>query len=432
MHKIASLLLRISILLPIVAFVVPGCASRNTTTMMPAPVIYHNSVIDPFAHLPEALKTTKTSVFYATNRAPEVKTDTWKYGNSMDNVIRLGVATVQMGSPDMDWNDLYEYSFVDKHTSPMPIKLEMTTEMAEMPPTLASGQDKLSPEIQNFVDLINKELSIAIDKEIMVYVHGTKVDFENSAILTAEVDHFAGRDYVGLAFAWPSHQNILAYLTGVDVKRALDSSEALLRLLTLLAEHTEAEHINILSYSAGGRVTSKALFDIRQSFASLSPDQLKEKFRLGAVAFAAADVDVDVFLDRILSISDLSNQVVITITENDPALKAARQYMGGAVRAGSQESEIIEEELIVSHHLSSVEIIDVSLGKDLRGFDIEGHHYWYRHPWVSSDIIFLMRTDLPPEARGLTPAKMEGVWYLSPDYPKKIRMAAEAELKGQW
>jgi len=97
----------------------------------------------------------------------------------------------------------------------------------------------------------------------------------------------------------------------------------------------------------------------------------------------------------------------------------------------SQKSEIIEEELIVSHHLSNVEIIDISLGKDLRGFDIEGHHYWYRHPWMSSDIIFLMRTDLPPEARGLTPAQLEGIWYLSPDYPNKIRMAAEAELKGQ-
>jgi esterase/lipase superfamily enzyme len=179
-------------------------------------------------------------------------------------------------------------------------------------------------------------------------------------------------------------------------------------------------------------VTSKALFEMRQSYASLSPDQLKEKFRLGAVAFAAADVDVDVFLERILSLSDLAHQVVITVTENDPALKAARQYMGGAVRAGAQGSEPIEEEFIVSHNLSNVEIIDVSLGKDLRGFDIEGHHYWYRHPWISSDIIFLMRTDLPAEARGLTPAQMEGVWYLSTDYPEKIRKAAETELNGQW
>ena len=106
--------------------------------------------------------------------------------------------------------------------------------------------------------------------------------------------------------------------------------------------------------------------------------------------------------------------------------------MGGAVRAGSAEAEFLEEDFIISHHLTNVEIIDVSIGQEIRGFNIDGHHYWYRHPWMSSDMVFLMRTDLPPAARGLTPAVMEGVWYLSPDYPDKIRDAAKAELNGQW
>ena len=80
----------------------------------------------------------------------------------------------------------------------------------------------------------------------------------------------------------------------------------------------------------------------------------------------------------------------------------------------------------------NVEIIDVSYGQKVRGFNISGHHYWYRHPWMSSDIIFLMRTDLPPHRRGLSPTELEGIWYLSPDYPEKIQKAAEKELKGQW
>jgi len=77
-------------------------------------------------------------------------------------------------------------------------------------------------------------------------------------------------------------------------------------------------------------------------------------------------------------------------------------------------------------------MIDVSLNHEFRGFDIDGHHYWYRHPWMSSDIIFLMRTDLPPAARGLTPSQMEGIWYLSSDYPEKAREAVKKELGGQW
>ena len=323
----------------VVASVLPGCTSHKTTTMMPAPVIYQNSAIDPFAHLREMQKTTKIKIFYATNRAPESKSVEQRYGNSIDSVVHMGVATVQMGDHSTDWADLHEYSIKEKHASTMPINLIKTTELSIMPTTLSSGPGKLAPELQEFVDLINEEISTAVDKEIMVYVHGTKVDFANSAIMTAEIDHFAGRDFVGVAFAWPSHQNILAYLTGIDAKRALDSSEALQSLLVLLADHTNAEHINILSYSAGGKVASKALFELRQSHADFSPKQLKEKFRLGAVAFAAVDVDVNVFLERVPSVSDLANQVVITVTDNDHALKAARKYMGGAVRAGSAEAE---------------------------------------------------------------------------------------------
>jgi len=91
-----------------------------------------------------------------------------------------------------------------------------------------------------------------------------------------------------------------------------------------------------------------------------------------------------------------------------------------------------EETYIVDKDLSNVEIIDVSIGQNIRGFDIVGHHYWYRHPWMSSDIIFLMRTDLPPSRRGLSAAEQQSIWYLSPDYPEKIRLSAEIELEGHW
>ena len=164
----------------------------------------------------------------------------------------------------------------------------------------------------------------------------------------------------------------------------------------------------------------------------LTPEELKEKFRLGAVVFAAADVEVDKFLARLPAISDFADQVVITVTDDDNALKAAKRFMHGAVRAGTSEAERIEEDFILNSNMANVEIIDVSRGKEIRGFDITGHHYWYRHPWMSSDIIFLMRTNLPPHRRGLSPTELEGIWYLAEDYPEKIQEAAEIELKGQW
>jgi esterase/lipase superfamily enzyme len=399
---------------------------------MPKPVIYQNGVIDPFAHLTPEHQTTRMRVFYATNRVPRSSESGVSYGNALDSSIHLGEATIRMGEPDADWEKLLESSLAEPPLVTVPITLETISETAQMPANAPHPDTRLTHGQQKFIDAINKELDKAVDKEIMVYVHGTKVDFANATILTAEVGHFAGRDFVGLAFAWPSHQNILYYLTGIDVRRALNSSSALTSLLVLLAEHSEAEHINILAYSAGGKVASKALFEMRQVFSELDSDELRDKFRIASVVFAAADVAINVFFDRLPAISELVDQVVITVTDDDNALKAAERSMGGKVRIGEQNAEIIEEAFIIKNKLSNVEIIDVSYGEEVRGFDISGHHYWYRHPWMSSDIIFLMRTDLPANRRGLTPTELEGIWYLSPEYPEKIQKAAEKELKGQW
>lgn len=433
MRKKNKIFIYLPVMLLTLAMTIAGCAPhRKTSTMMPAPVIYNGAAIDPFAHLRQEQKTTTTEVFYATNRRHEERDNGQPYSNAVDARLHLGVATVQMGDQNTQWQDLYDYSLADPRIKTMPIQLGNSTEIASMPIDAFLVDNKLTPGVQQFVDAINQRIAAAEDKEIVLYVHGANADFANSAILTGEIVHFAGRDFVGIAFAWPAHQNILAYLTGEDVKRAVDSSAALQSLLILLAEHTDARHINILSYSAGGRVASKALHDLRNNFTALNPQQLKQKFRLGAVMFAAADVPIDIFLERLTTISSLANQVVITVTDRDSALRAARKFMGGDVRAGSQQAEIIEEQHILRKHLANVEIIDVSLGQQVRGFDISGHHYWYRHPWMSSDIVFLMRTNLPPAARGLTASQLEDVWYLSADYPEMIRDAAETALEGQW
>ena len=38
-------------------------------------------------------------------------------------------------------------------------------------------------------------------------------------------------------------------------------------------------------------------------------------------------------------------------------------------------------------------------------------------PRMSGDIMFLMRTNLPPDRRGLSPSEMRGDWYLAEDFP---------------
>jgi hypothetical protein len=419
-------------ILMILLFVI-GCTASKPLTLMSTPVIYHNAAVDPFAHLDPEEKTILTSLFYATNRSPQTSPKDLPYGNGISKHLHLGRATIRMGENINDWEDLYLASILSDRPEPLILTLEDTIEMASIDPEgFEPGNGSLSPSQQSFVDAVNADLAKAKDKEIMIYVHGAKFDFFTSCALTAEIDHFAGRDFVGVAFSWPSHQNILSYVFGIDVHRAWHSTLSLRSLIGLLANHTQVEHINIICYSAGGRVTSKALFEMRQSHADLTPQALKKKFKLGAVVFVAADIPVESFLDRLPAIGDLAKQVVVTISDADDVLKAASSIMGGGQRVGSKEAEIIEEEFAIIEGLKNFEIVDLSLGQEERGFDIAGHHYWYRHPWASSDIIFLLRTDLPPHRRGLAPADLEGVWYLSPDYPERVRNAAKKELKGQW
>ena len=57
--------------------------------------------------------------------------------------------------------------------------------------------------------------------------------------------------------AWPSPGSIWGY--GTDKRRADSASADLAYLIELLAQHSSATKINLLAYSAGGRVVGRAL-----------------------------------------------------------------------------------------------------------------------------------------------------------------------------
>ena len=175
-------------------------------------------------------------------------------------------------------------------------------------------------------------------------------------------------------------------------------------------------------------MTSRALQELRLDNAALDEKTLRARYPIGTVVFAAADVEVDRFLDRLGDIAAVSEQTVVTVSDADNVLEDARAVMGGAQRIGSMTAEDIEKRFITENELRNVYIVDVSRHKEIRGFDIGGHHYWYRHPWMSSDILFLLRSNLPPERRALSASEESGIWYFAPDYPDAVHQAAAREL----
>ena len=91
---------KIVVLAVAVACLLVGCSSHKKITLMPTPVIYQDLGIDPFAHLTLAHQSTKTQIFYATNRIPKSSENKIVYGNSLDSTLHLGKATILMGDPD--------------------------------------------------------------------------------------------------------------------------------------------------------------------------------------------------------------------------------------------------------------------------------------------------------------------------------------------
>lgn len=410
-----------------------GCAEQNSVPLMPAPALYHYAAIDPYSHLNDVEKTTSIPVFYATNRKPHRSSDETIYGNGMSDMLHLGEVQIRFGDQMTSWEDLYLASTRSDYPKSIHLSLEATNEIATIhTDELYSGDPVLSSSLMEFASNINDKLGRAIDKEIIIYVHGAKGSFLKSVALTAELDHFSGRDFIGIAFSWPSHQDIFNYLVGIDIQRARHSTASLRTLITFLAKHTNVKHINVICYSAGGKLVSRAIHEMRLNHPSLSPKELKNTFKLGAVLFTAADVSVDRFLERLPAISDMAQQVIVTVSDADKVLLSSSKIMGGNERIGTRETETKEEEFTSNNKINNFEIIDFSIGKEVRGFDITGHHYWHRHPWASSDIVFLLRTDLPAKHRGLTPSDVEGIWYLSEDYPSQVRNALKIELQGQW
>ncbi len=411
-----------------------GCAAPEPVILMSTPVIFHDNAIDPFMHLSVEDKTTEISVFYATNRKPQdMDNPDLSYGNAVSENLHFGQATVGMGDDTISWQDLHSASMSQNRTSPVVLSLKEANEIATIDPhKTVPDKGELPPSLLEFAKKVDAELARDEDKEIMLYVHGAKGSFLKATTIAAELDHFTGRDFVSFAFAWPSHQNILSYVLGIDVDRALHSTLSLATTIDFLARHTQARYINIICYSAGARLTSRALFEMRGAHSALGPEELKKTFKLGTVIFAASDVPLDIFLERLPAISEMTESVVVTVSDDDNVLRAASMVMGGEERIGSEQAGIREEVFVVDNEISNFEIIDLSHGKEKRGFDISGHHYWYRHPWASSDIILILRTGLPAHRRGLEDSGIEDIWYLSHDYPERARQAVRKELESEW
>jgi esterase/lipase superfamily enzyme len=296
------------------------------------------------------------------------------------------------------------------------ITLQDTREMA----VLDEGPQAPGPEVQAFFDHVDELIRRGTNRDILIYVHGARTDFDRAAAQAAQFQHFLGRDAVVMVFAWPSAGTLLRY--GRDVATARRSESTFARLLEALSAHTEVAHLNVLAYSAGAMIASPGLARAADAAeASGDPDRV----RLGEIYYAAPDIDFPVFVDNLPRYEDQVRRVTGAVNLGDKALSFA-QWVHRVSRAGRPNLADIGPEqvswLVAASGRDELDVLSIR-PEDLPGLPTGSHSFWYDHPWVSSDVLLKLRFHAAPLGRGLRPNTLENelaFWTFPPDYAERL------------
>ncbi|WP_439105849.1 alpha/beta hydrolase [Congregibacter sp.] len=398
-----------------------ACSGPSVQPLMPTPVLFSELQFSPMDHIPEAQRWSPRLVYYATTRQRKNDLQRLDYGNNEANDISVGMTLVGFGSPQLSWDKLSDYSREGTRDNTVDLSIAGLVEIGRFQPS--SNETALfdqSGALAWLMNDMNAAIEASRDDDLMIYVHGAKVNFYNANAFAAQLDHFMGRDMTSIAFSWPTRQSIVAYGSGSDVRRAYRAAPALTSVLETLAENSVARRIHIVCWSAGGRVVTAALKELYDRHASDGVD-LREKFRLGTIYYAAADVPQSEFVDALPAINALSSRTVVTVSSKDGALDMAKLFMGGGARIGQRAKNLGADTLEAIAAADRLEVVDVSRDWEGRGFDITGHRYWFDHPWASTDVLLSIRSDFSPLERGLAPTDQQMLWSIPADYPQRLQ-----------
>ena len=401
------------------ALLLAGCASP--VRLMPTPVAFRSGEVDPFAQAGTSAQGTDVPVLYVTNRGAVIEKPEPIYTFLPSERLRMGVAHVRIGDESLDWETLHRLSTSDDPGDRPIVKLDWLEPMASLGPNDLIAD---SGDAKALLALVDKALAASASRDLLIYVHGSNNTLPRAAAQAAQLRHFTGRRMVVLAFLWPSGGSILRYFT--DVANAAASVEPFVRLVELLAEHTQAANIDVLAYSAGAQITSPGLVKLGTPRPGETREQLRRRLRLGEVYFAAPDIDTRRFVDDLGGYLDLVNRVTIAANLNDSALRFA-SLVHRASRAGRPDPTELDAEqtafMIEASNQLGFDLIKVN-PEDIPKLPRTSHAFWYEDPWVSGDLLGLMLLKAAPPQRGLdaqSGPRASRYWTFPPDFDERVK-----------
>lgn len=403
-------------------------ACQPKVYLMPAPIGIGNDT-QFFSLSEDSRDENLLYTLYATNRIPFDKlNNSTGYTIFPSNILELGYLVHSVGYDGMLWDDLQSESLKPDRDASL-----LLTQEYVMPMVDYHKDDDLtrrSSRDEQFFQLVNETLVKSFDKDITVYVHGANSSFYRATAMGASFFHFTGHNSIILTFSWPSAESLFRYK--IDVMHARKTIPAFASLLEILATHTKARNINIIAYSAGAQVVAPGLAYLHDLYPALSSKELKEKFRIGEIYFAAPDTAFLPFVERYLKFRDIVVRTTISLNQNDRILLLAAMHNGVSSLGRPDISELSDDEkaiLLDAVSAPDLDVIDVGASKALNIG--KGHDYWYNNTWVSTDLLLLLFFNASPEERGLVESSEQSdeVLYYFPDNYAEIISSLIQDMK---
>jgi esterase/lipase superfamily enzyme len=226
-----------------------------------------------------------------------------------------------------------------------------------------------------FVNSVKAALAQTRD-QILLYVHGYNVSFENAILRAAQIGFDLKVPGVTAAFCWASKGSLEGYAADSDTIKL--SAQHLADFLALLHANFPERTINIMAHSMGNR----ALLDVLQN-AERHPGLSGAKF--GQIFLAAPDIDARLFRQAAAAYSRLSARTTLYVCSCDRALQASGRGYDN-VRLGYCPPVTIVD------GIDTIEATHVNL-------DVLGHSYYAEAASVLYDMASLIRIDMPPSQR---------------------------------
>ena len=216
---------------------------------------------------------------------------------------------------------------------------------------------------------ISKILLADSSENILFYFHsmwgGVKIYHSNSL---KKMNRISGIDKI-VSIIW--HTDKLAYKGSWE--ESIKQGQAISQIINSLTSHKKNNYF-VLCHSMGHRIFEGVIKDL---------NQFNSRFR--AIIFAAADLDINVFLQNLSYLPSISDKIVIYVNEKDRLLKLSKM-IHKRDRLGLNAPKYISQ----FAEIENLEIVDITQSKKGNRFLSTNHIYFKKNKAVLRDIEFVI------------------------------------------